>query len=390
MARACRRRRGSGVEWGERAITLHVQIALVLDCARSWSQDDRASARSPRSRGVSLARASTYTAVPRRLAFRHVRDSHTTLNDPKRTLIALNEPRNAHGAPQRELVQSGFGIASVAIPRFRSPLQRLLLIVSGALVAAACDRPNASSRKSDRRSATPTEALAATPGFAQQAAPYTARALDSFGRASGLVEIDGPPPADSLVQPSSDQSVCGAGFTRRGIEYRGNRAVGVVVWIDGIRSGKPLPIDRRFEIANDRCLLFPEVQTAIAGGTLNVQNLDALEHRTRITRRDNGELLATIRETDEGQIVPNERVLAKPGVLELTCAAHAWTHAWITVFDHPYFAVTGTDGSFVIDSVPPGRYQVHVWHPRLGRLTDSVTIEANKTTAMTLRARAGS
>src|SRR4029078_11505038 len=101
------------------------------------------------------------------------------------------------------------------------------------------------------------------------------------------------------------------------MERYGNDVIGIVVWIEGLRAGKPLPIERRFEIANDRCLLVPEVQTAIAGGTLNVQNLDATEHRTRITRRDGGEVVATIRETDEGQVVPNEHILQKPGVLHL-------------------------------------------------------------------------
>jgi hypothetical protein len=203
------------------------------------------------------------------------------------------------------------------------------------------------------------------------------------------VEIEGTVPPDSVVQPTSDQTVCGVSFTRRSVEHRGNRAVGVVVWIDGLRSGKPLPVERRFEIANDRCLLVPELQAAIAGGTLNVQNLDAVEHRTRITRREGAELLATIRETDEGQVVPNEHVLAKAGVLELSCAAHPWTHGWIAVFDHPYFAMTGTDGSFVIDSVPPGRYQLHAWHPRLGAMEETMTIEAGKATTITLRARPG-
>ena len=58
------------------------------------------------------------------------------------------------------------------------------------------------------------------------------------------------------------------------------------------------------------------------------------------------------------------------------------------MFDHPYFALTGTDGSFVIDSVPPGRYKVHAWHPRLGAMEESLTIEAGKAATLTLRARA--
>jgi hypothetical protein len=190
-----------------------------------------------------------------------------------------------------------------------------------------------------------------------------------------------------VIQPAVDQTVCNVAFTRRGIERLGSRAAGVVVWIDGLRSGKPLPIERRFEIANDRCMLVPELQAAVAGGTLNVQNLDAVEHRTRITRRDGGDVLATIRETDEGQVVPNERVLVRPGVLHASCDKHAWTHAWIAVFDHPYYTMTGRDGSFSIDSIPPGRYRMQVWHPRLGTVSDSVTIEAGKVASLTLRAK---
>jgi hypothetical protein len=130
------------------------------------------------------------------------------------------------------------------------------------------------------------------------------------------------------------------------------------------------------------------VQTAVAGGTLNVRSLDAVEHRTRIAHRDGGEVLATIRETDEGQVVPNERVLAHPGILDLTCDVHAWTHAWIAVFDHPYFATTGGDGSFTIDSLPPGRYQLRGWHPRLGAIADSVTVTAGGVAQVALQARA--
>ena len=254
------------------------------------------------------------------------------------------------------------------------------------LGAVACDGARTSVKKSDSGESTDGEAMAVT-AQASQAPPYVTRPLDAFGKVSGFVEIEGEPPPDTVFQPSVDQLVCGAAFTRRGIERVGNRAIGVLVWIDGLRTGKLLPPDRRFEIVNQNCLMFPEVQAAIAGGTLNVRNLDAAEHRTRITRGDGGEVLATIRETDEGQVVPNEHVLAKPGVLQLTCDVHSWTHAWIAAFDHPYFATTGADGSFSIDSIPPGRYQLRLWHPRLGAAEESVTIEAGKAAGVTLRAK---
>ena len=247
----------------------------------------------------------------------------------------------------------------------------------------ACDRATSGGARSDSGNGAAGEAMAATAG--SQAPAYAARPLDVFGRVSGFVELDGPPPPDTVFQPTVDQPVCGAAFTRRGIDRAGNRAIGVVVWIDGLRAGKPLPPDRRFEVLNENCLMFPEVQAAIAGGTLNVRNLDAAEHRMRITRSGTSEVLATIRETDEGQVVPNEHVLAKPGVLRLTCEVHAWTHAWIVAFDHPYFTTTAGDGSFSIDSIPPGRYRLRLWHPRLEEVEETVTIEAGKVASIVLR-----
>jgi hypothetical protein len=263
---------------------------------------------------------------------------------------------------------------------------KVLLVLTFVLSLAACDRP---SGDRDARATTNGEALAATPKAIQQAPAYTVRQLDAVGALSGVVEIDGPLPADSVIQsPATDQPVCIPTFIRRGIEHRGQRAAGVIVWIDGIHSGKALPLDRRFEITNEDCALEPELQPAIAGGTLNVRNRDATEHRTRVTRRDGGEVVATIRETDEGQVVPNDKVLAKAGLLELTCDAHPWTHSWIAVFDHPYYAMTDPDGAFVMDSVPPGRYAVRLWHPRLGAIADSVTVEAGQRASVVLRPRA--
>ncbi len=309
------------------------------------------------------------------------------LREAKRALNGLNAIRTSRAVDASSGATARHKTERIFTRTRRASVAGGLAVLLGVV---ACDRAKSSLTKSDSGESTDGEAMAATARPGSQGPPYTTRPLDGFGKVSGFVEIDGEPPADTVFQPSVDQVVCGTAFTRRGIERIGNRAIGVIVWIDGLRAGKPMPPDRRFEIVNENCLMFPEVQAAVAGGTLNVRNLDAAEHRTRITRGEGGEVLATIRETDEGQVVPNEHVLAKPGVLRLTCDVHAWTHAWIAAFDQPYFATTGGDGSFSIDSIPPGRYQLRLWHPRLGPVEERVTIEAGKTTAITLRAKAQS
>ena len=178
-----------------------------------------------------ITRASQQPArVAWRLPERHVSECAVTrrsrvlrgmvdllLHDSNRTLIAANERRLARRVPQREI-------------RIRGP--RIVAVGVLVLSLAGCGRDNG--EKQTAGTAATSEALAATPGFARQSAPYTARTLDSIGRATGTVEIEGAPPSDSVVQPASDQAVCGVSITHRSLERRGNRAVGVVVWIDGI------------------------------------------------------------------------------------------------------------------------------------------------------------
>lgn len=44
------------------------------------------------------------------------------------------------------------------------------------------------------------------------------------------------------------------------------------------------------------------------------------------------------------------------------CSLHPWMKGWIRVFDHPYFAVTDSDGNFEIKLAPAGSYQLMAWH----------------------------
>jgi plastocyanin len=58
-------------------------------------------------------------------------------------------------------------------------------------------------------------------------------------------------------------------------------------------------------------------------------------------------------------------VFDRAGPVVLGCNIHDWMVAYILVLDTPYFAKTGADGTAEITSLPPGRYHLGVWHPRL-------------------------
>lgn len=218
------------------------------------------------------------------------------------------------------------------------------------------------------------------------ATPYQAVSVTNGSRLTGTIDFDGAIPPDSVVSIPAELPGCGATVTARSVERTGTRIGGVAVWISDIRTGKPLPMERRFELSNDECLLTPRVQAVFAPATLNFGSSDAAMHENHIVNVGTGELEGIAPFNDNGEVVPFDKLLTKPAQLEISCKLHSWARAWILVFDHPYFAVTERAGTFAIDNVPPGTYRVKAWHPQLGVSEQTVTVAAGSpaTTALKL------
>ena len=66
--------------------------------------------------------------------------------------------------------------------------------------------------------------------------------------------------------------------------------------------------------------------------------------------------------------------------IRVKCDAHPWMSAWIVAAGHPYYAVTGENGAFRLDQVPPGTYQLEAWHETLGKLEQTVTVAGKQAT----------
>jgi hypothetical protein len=197
-------------------------------------------------------------------------------------------------------------------------------------------------------------------------AAYRPVPLTSVGTIVGTVQLDGEV-GDSAVITTVDREVCGTAIPDSSIVHRGNGLANVVVWLSDVTQGKPLPIERRTEIVNVDCQLEPRVQAVVAGTTVNVRNEDRLAHTTRFVRAGGagaGDTLAIVPLTDDGQVVPNEHIASKAGMIAVTCAQHPWTRGFVAVFESPYFAVTDESGMFRLDSVPPGKYHLVAWHER--------------------------
>ena len=62
-------------------------------------------------------------------------------------------------------------------------------------------------------------------------------------------------------------------------------------------------------------------------------------------------------------------VFDKPGVAVLGCNIHDGMIAWVVVSDTPLWARSAAGGHAKVTDVPPGSYQMHVWHSSLAETT---------------------
>ncbi|MGH7650799.1 MAG: carboxypeptidase regulatory-like domain-containing protein [Gemmatimonadaceae bacterium] len=216
--------------------------------------------------------------------------------------------------------------------------------------------------------------------------PYKVVAVANGGTVTGTVDFDGTPPAQPVIHPPSDQKICGNTIAEKTVALSGTRVGDAVVWITDIRSGKAFPLQRRYELSNDNCTLDPYVQVISTTGTLNVSNDDRTLATNRFINVGTGQIAGIAPFNDDGEVVPLDK-LKEPAEIEVVCEEHPWTHAWIAVLDHPYYAQTSATGTFTIDDVPPGRYRIRAWHPVLGFADDSVTVTAGQQATVAFRIR---
>jgi hypothetical protein len=131
-----------------------------------------------------------------------------------------------------------------------------------------------------------------------------------------------------------------------------------VVTVRGVRSRLPQPEPT---VANTRCRFVPRVQIARPNLTLRTTSQDPMLHTTNVQDAA-GRTLFNLAIPRPG--ITLSRPIARAGVYRVGCNVHPWMRAWLFVTDD-MAAVTGPDGRFVLPDVPPGSYELTVWHEAL-------------------------
>lgn len=104
----------------------------------------------------------------------------------------------------------------------------------------------------------------------------------------------------------------------------------------------------------------PHVRAILAGAEVTFPNKDDLRHHVYSFSPAKKFELPLYKGT---QAPPMK--FEKAGIVVLGCNIHDWMLGYVYVLDTPYFATTATDGRARITDVPPGTYEIQLWHPRL-------------------------
>jgi len=135
--------------------------------------------------------------------------------------------------------------------------------------------------------------------------------------------------------------------------------------IDYSPPEEPVVIDQK------GCIYSPHVLGIMAGQQLDILNNDGTLHNIHALPKVNKEFNKAQPRSKKKLSVKFEKPEAP---FKVKCDVHPWMGAYIGVFDHPCFAVSGDDGTYIISDLKPGEYVIEAWHEKLGSQTANVTV----------------
>jgi hypothetical protein len=216
--------------------------------------------------------------------------------------------------------------------------------------------------------------LMATPTFGQ----YKQAPVPNGGTISGEIRVVGDVPSLPAQPVFKHPEVCGTSLPdQRLLLGKNGELQNAVVSLTDIKEGKAV-VKLPVTLDNIGCAFVPHVFSATVGQTLTIRNSDPLLH-------DAHAILGS--RTLFNVALPKGKTVTKPlgdaGLVHINCnVRHTWMQAYGMVVDHPYHMVTAADGRFRLEDVPPGTWNLRVWHEMLGSRDQQVRVQAGENTSV--------
>jgi hypothetical protein len=237
---------------------------------------------------------------------------------------------------------------------------------------------------------------------------YDVIEIEHGGMIEGRVTLDGrvPEPKGFNLITFPDPAYCGRISNGRGWRLLRDFVVDpdgglkdAIVLLEGVEAGKPFEMSVPLIEARD-CMFQPFMTVVRNGHAVEVVNMDPVMHdiqgyETSIEagarvmfntplvmnfQHRRGDIHAMHNHAPGKSLVGPIYLNKGRRTFYMQCGFHAFMESWAMAVNNPYYAVTDVNGRFSIENIPPGTYQLIVWHPQTGPgATKTVTVQPDGT-----------
>lgn len=201
------------------------------------------------------------------------------------------------------------------------------------------------------------------------------------GKVTGKITFTGTPEAAAKLKMDADP-VCAAahpdGAPAEDLVVNGGGIQNVFVYVkEGVKGDFPAKTEPAV-IEQKGCLYQPRVIGLQTGQPLKYLNDDPTLHNVHGMPKNNPQWNFAMPKFVKQKETSD---LTKPEIMvHVKCDVHPWMSGYVGVLPHPFFAVSGKDGTYTIEGLPPGEYTIEAWQEKLGSQTAKVKVEGTGST----------